>query len=85
MDKVVYILCSITSCACAILLFKGYLRSGMRLLLWSTLCFACLFLGNILVYLDLVIFPDFDFLISRNSATLAGLCVLIYGMIQETV
>jgi hypothetical protein len=85
MDKVVYALCAVTSAFCTVLLLRGYLRSGMRLLLWSTICFFCLFLANVLTYIDLIIFPDIDLLAIRNVITLTGLSVLIHGMIQETV
>ena len=38
------------------LLFRGYARSGLRLLLWSALCFVCLTLNNVLLFVDLPVF-----------------------------
>ena len=93
MNELVYSLCAITSAACAVLLFRGYVKSQMRLLLWSTICFACLTVTNFLVYVDLVIYSDVDIFVFpgvalltiRNSITFIGLSVLVYGMIKETV
>ena len=39
---IVYLLCLVTSAACAWLLGRSYARSGMRLLLWSCICFVLL-------------------------------------------
>ena len=39
---IVYILCFLTSAACAWLLGRSYARSGVRLLLWSSICFGFL-------------------------------------------
>lgn len=85
MDKIVYALCAITSGTCAVLLLRGYLKTRMRLLLWSTICFSCFTLANILIYVDLIILPEADLLTVRNALTFLGLSVLIYGMVQETV
>ena len=35
----VYVLCFLTSAACAWLLGRSYARTGTRLLLWSSVCF----------------------------------------------
>ncbi len=85
MDKIVYALCAITSGVCAFLLLRGYWKSNMRLLLWSTLCFGCLTIANILVYVDLIVFPEIDLLTLRNCVTFIGLATLVFGMIEETV
>ncbi|HVT82005.1 MAG TPA: DUF5985 family protein, partial [Phycisphaerae bacterium] len=42
----IYLLCALTSLACAILLARGYLRSRAKILLWSGLCFALLAINN---------------------------------------
>jgi hypothetical protein len=80
---VLYGLCAVTSLACMLLLFRGYARSGLRLLLWSALCFVGLTLGNMLLFLDLVVFPDFDLRPWRLVASLLGLLFLLYGFIWE--
>ncbi|NKE71226.1 DUF5985 family protein [Candidatus Manganitrophus noduliformans] len=84
MAETVYFLSAITSLACALMLFRGYLRSQTRLLLWSSLCFVGLTLNNFLLYIDLVIIPDSaDLSIWRSIAALAGLMLLIYGLIWD--
>jgi len=63
---------------------RSYLRSPVRLLLWSTICFFCLALNNILLFLDLVVVKNFDLSIPRGAAALVGLGVFIYGLIWES-
>jgi hypothetical protein len=84
MAPTVYILCGLTSAACAALLFRQYRRIRGRLLFWSVLCFLCLGATNILLYVDLVMFPDTDMAIIRNALTLAGMMMLLYGLILES-
>jgi hypothetical protein len=80
----VYSLCAATALACTLLLLRGYRTSGARLLLWSGLCFAFLTLNNVLTAVDLVVFPTVDLFIFRNLTALAGLVLLLYGLIWET-
>jgi hypothetical protein len=80
----VYILCALTSLLCAVLLWRGYRRSGLRLLFWSSLCFWILALSNALLFLDLVVFPDVYILPVRGAVTQVGLLVLLYGLIVES-
>jgi hypothetical protein len=80
---VLTLLASLTSIACMALLFRAYARSHLRLLLWSALCFVCLSLNNVLLFLDLVVFPDLDFRPARLGAALVGLLFLLYGFIWE--
>ena len=54
MIQLVYVLCALTSLACAILLLRGYFRTRVRLLLWSGLCFAGLALNNALLVYGLI-------------------------------
>ena len=54
----VYLLCAATSLACAVLLLRGYLRTRARFLLWSSLCFACLAVNNLILFVDKVVLPD---------------------------
>ena len=80
----VYVLCALTSAACAVLLIRGYLRNRVRLLLWVGLCFVGLALNNILLFVDVRIAPDVDLSLWRSLPALAGLLVLIYGLVWET-
>ena len=81
--EAVYILCTLTSAACAVLLLRGYARSRARLLLWSGLCFILLALNNVLLFMDKVIFPDIDFWGWRTGTAVAGLALLTFGLIWE--
>ncbi len=83
MAEAVYILCAATSLACAFLLLRGFARSRARFLLWSGLCFAFLTLNNVLLFLDKVVVPDTDLQNWRTAAALAGLALLLYGLIWE--
>ncbi len=75
----------LTCVACAILLLRGYKRSGAKLLLWSGLCFAGLSLNNLLLFIDLVLLPAaIDLTMHRQLTTLASLAVLLFGMIWES-
>lgn len=79
----VYFLCFLTSGACAILLARSYWRTGLRLLMWSALCFIFLACNNFLVIFDLVIFPETDFRLPRTLTSLAAVSVLLVGFIWD--
>ena len=81
---VVYVLCALTSLACAVLLLRGYRRSGARLLLWSGLCFACFFLNNVLLIVDVQVFPQHDLSIARSLPLVVGIALLLYGLVWES-
>jgi hypothetical protein len=83
MAPLVYLLCAATALACALLLFRGYRKSGARLLLWSALCFFGLFINNGLLFIDLVILPDVDLALVRNSVGLLAMVVLVYGLVWD--
>lgn len=79
----VYALCALTSLICAVLLFRGYRRSGARLLLWSSICFVGFFLNNLLLLVDVNV-PLEDLSIWRSLPALAGTLILVYGLVWET-
>lgn len=84
MREAVYILCAITSLACALLLLRGYMRSGVRLLLWSALCFAGLTLDNLVLYIDVFVVPDIDLSVWRKLPGLMGIAILVFGLIWDS-
>ena len=85
MAETVYVLCAVTSLACSVLLLRGYLRSRARLLLWSSLCFTFLALNNLIVVIDILVFPtSVDLSIWRLFASLVAVGVLLYGFIWES-
>ena len=83
---VVYILCLLTSAACAWLLGRSYRRSGIRLLLWSSICFAFLAANNLVLVLDLVVWPapEVDLRLPRLLLALAAVVSLIWGFVWDT-
>lgn len=85
MPQIIYLLCALASLACAGLLLRGYSQSRARLLLWSSAGFVCFALANSVLFVDLVLTPpDFDLSLTRNSLTLAGLLLLLYGLIMDS-
>jgi len=84
MAEIVYILCAVTSLLCAVLLWRGYRRSHMRLLLWSSLCFVGLTLNNVILFLDKVIFLEVDLAGWRIGTALASVLLLLYGLVWDS-
>jgi hypothetical protein len=83
MAVIVYALCAITSLACALLLLRGYRQSGVRLLLWSGLCFCGLALNNLLLLIDTQLVPEIDLSMVRTMPALIGVMLLLYGLVWE--
>jgi hypothetical protein len=82
--QAVYILCALTSLACAVLLFRGYLRSRVRILLWSTLCFVFLFINNVFLYLDVVVFPLVYLTPYRDASSFLAAAILVWGLVWDS-
>jgi hypothetical protein len=82
---VVYVLCFLTSAACAWLLGRSYSRSKIRLLLWSSICFTFLAANNLVLVLDLVVWPEpeVDLRLPRLLLALAAVAALIWGFIWD--
>jgi len=83
MARAIYVLCALTSLACAVLLLRSYARTRARLLLWSGLCFAFLFINNVMLYVDVELLPSTDLSVARGIPVVAALAVLLYGLIWE--
>ena len=81
--QVVYFLCAATSLVCVILLFRAYKSSGVRLLFWSTVCFAGFTVTNVLLFMDLIIVPEINLIFWRSTAALIGAAALLFGLIWE--
>jgi hypothetical protein len=84
MPELVYVLCALTSMACAGLLFRAYRGNRTKLLLWSTLCFIGLAANNVFLFIDLVIVPDIDLRLVRSGSALVGLTTLVIGLVWES-
>lgn len=83
MAMAVYLLCALTSVACAVLLLRGFGQRGIRLLLYSGLAFAGFALGNVMLVVDVLVGPSVDLSIFRTLPVLLGLMVLLYGLVWD--
>lgn len=82
--NLVYVLCALTSVACAVLLYRGYRRSHTRLLFWSAVCFVGLAANNLFLIVDLRVVPAIDLSAWRLVPALIGVGALVFGLIWET-
>jgi len=83
--NIIYVLCAVTSFLTAVILLKTYIKSRVRFLLWSGLCFVGLTLGNSLLVVDMMLWPWNDLSVLRLMPTMVGYGVLIYGCIWDVV
>ena len=83
MPEAVYVLCALTSFACAVLLLRSYLRTGTRMLLWSSLCFVGLAANNLLLFVDLALVPSVDLSVGRALLAMASILVLLVGLVGD--
>lgn len=84
MAGVVYLLGTLVTLVCAILLLRAYAKTKTPLLIWSGLCFAALTLSNALVFIDLVVFPELNLYVLRLGTAAIGMLLLVYGLIFES-
>lgn len=84
MAMVVYVLCALTSLMVAVLMLRGYRKTGVRLLLWVGLCFVGLFLNNAILIVDVRLGGQADLSIWRTIPALLGLVMLLYGLVWES-
>jgi hypothetical protein len=81
---VLFLLAALTSFGCTVLLFRGYARTRVRLLLWSALCFIFLTANNVLLFFDNIVFPtELDLRPYRLATALVGIACLLYAFIWE--
>jgi hypothetical protein len=82
MANVVYVLCALTSLVCAVLLVRSFRANRTKLLLWSSVCFAGLFVNNVLLVIDTNVPNDvLDLSIARAATALASVLALLVGLI----
>ena len=79
----VYLLCAATSVTSAWLLWRAARKGGVRLLFWSSLCFFGMAVNNLLLYVDLIVGPQWDLSVPPNAANLVALLLLCYGLIWD--
>jgi len=83
MAEIVYLLCALTSLLCAGLLLRSYLHNRTQLLFWSSLCFLCLAVNSILLFIDLVVVPAVDLSMYRALSALVAIGLLLFGLIWQ--
>ena len=79
--QLVYFLCFATSAWCAWLLLRGFSRSRTAILFWSGLCFLFLAANNLVVIVDLLVFPTIDLSIARILLSLIAVATLLFGLV----
>lgn len=85
MASIVYILGTLTTLLCAVLLLRGYAQNRAKLLLWSGLCFAGLTVSNAILFIDLVILSvSTDLYLLRLATAAVAMLLLLYGLIWES-
>lgn len=81
--EAIYLLCALTSLAAALLLYRYFRHRRSRLLFWSGLAFGGLALNNVMVYLDLALFPSIDLALPRSVAGAVAMLALSYALASE--
>lgn len=81
LPAIVYGLCLLTSAACAWLLGRSYFRSRDRMLFWSCICFTFLAANNLVLVLDLFVWPEGDLSVLRSSLLVLAVTSLIWGFL----
>lgn len=85
MELFTYILCSITSLVCSVLLCRHYLKTHSRMLFWSAVCFVGFFLENALTLFDLSVYPKLDLSLARYMIAFLSVFCLLNAFIWENV
>jgi hypothetical protein len=81
---VIYLLCALTSLAAALLLLRHYRAVRTPLLLWSSVGFVGLAVNNVLVFIDLGLWPDTDLAPVRAIVSAAAMLILVAGLVWES-
>jgi hypothetical protein len=82
-NVILYLLAILASATCMGLLFRGYARTKVQLLLWGGLCFVFLTANNFLLFFDIVIYPEIDLRPYRLAASLIAVLLLLYAFLWE--
>lgn len=84
MATTVYLLCAITSAACAILLFRSWRAERLRLVLWTALGFTGFAVNNLLLVLDRSLLTGTDLGLLRDLSGTVAVGVLLFGLVWES-
>lgn len=86
MAAAVYLLCALTSILCAVMLLKAFRKSKARLLFWTCIGFAGIAINNILLVVDMIVFPEITTILDwRTLPAVICMTIMIYGLIIEEV
>lgn len=85
MAEVVYALCAATSFLCFWMLLRAYRANRAPLLFWSSMAFLCFTGGNVLLFLDMIVFPTVDLMLYRSLLNLLGVLILLPRLIRQSV
>ena len=83
MAALVYVLCAVTSLVCAVLLLRAFAASRSRLLFWSGVCFLWFTLNNVMLFVDLELFPERDLSLARSGTAFVGTVTLLAALVWE--
>lgn len=81
MAVTIYMLCVLTSSACAVLLLREYRRRAGKLLFWSSVSFVGFAVSNALVFTDFVIRPSVDLSIFRAATACVAVLTMLFGFV----
>ena len=84
MDSAVYLLCTVTSALCAVLLLRQHRREPSPLVWWSGVSFVAMAVANAIVFLDLALWTGGDLLVVRAWAMFIAAALLVFGLVWET-
>lgn len=69
--------------ACSVVLFRGYTRHRVRILMWGTMFFAFLTLNNVALFIEVVAIPNVDLRTARVVFTGLGTACLLSGFVWD--
>jgi hypothetical protein len=84
MATVVHVFGAFVTLLCAVLLLRHYRQSHSRLLLWTGLCFVCLAVSNVLLFVDVILLSARSLYEARLATTALGMTLLVYGLVWES-
>lgn len=84
MQFIAHILGALTAGLCAVLLLRAYGNVRARLLFWSGLCFTGFTVAQVLLLIDLMVFPHDTLYTVRLLIAAIALMALLYGLIFES-
>jgi len=83
MAAFVYVMCTVTSAICAVLLLLEYRRTASRVLLWCGLAFVGFTVSNALVFTDLILVPTINLSTVRAIANWTATTTLVVALVWD--